>query len=108
MVGAGFIAAAFRNSFGAFHHQGAADTILSLIITVLAGWFGFDGVFTFWIAGTAVERPETAAPFNHFSFFTDRAFDAGRVDVIGTIFNKFTFGIIVAGNKKPEATFFFH
>ena len=59
MIGAVFVATAFRDGFGAFHHQLAAHGAEG------AGRLGLDDVFALGIIAAAVEYAIAAALFHH-------------------------------------------
>lgn len=72
---------------------------------MFAGRARLDGMFAVGIVGTAVERAEAAALLNHFSFLTKRASNAGCL--CGGTFDKLTFRIGTAGDKRTEAPHLF-
>ena len=103
MIGTGFIGASFGDRLGAFHHKCTTFLpvfIVALISTETARWFGFNGVLTVGVIGTAVEYSEAATTFCHFTFIADGAlYTSCYLGSIFVLFDKFAFWIIVAGNK---------
>ena len=59
MVWTGFLAAALRYGFRAFHHERTAK------LAERAGRFGLDRIFAVRIVGTGIEKSETSLPFDH-------------------------------------------
>ena len=77
MVGAGAVAAAFGNGFGAFHHKRAAGFAVSFEIAGSSGRFGLDRVFAVGIVGATIESAEATALLDHLAFPAEGAGDAG-------------------------------
>lgn len=93
VVGAGSVAAAFGDGFGAFHHEGAAGFAIAYIVTGSPGWTRFDGVFAVRVIGTTIEWTKSTALLYHFSFAADGAGDAGCV-LFSIFLNVFAFWIV--------------
>ena len=100
MIGAGFVAAALRNGFGAFHHECAAGW------ADRAGWFCFYGIFTFWVSGTAVEDTETAVTADHLAVFTGWAGDAGFFAAVAVLvfLDVFALGVFATCDKFSKSS----
>ena len=108
VIGTLFLRTALRDGFGAFHHEGAAQ------IADRASGFGFDGVFAFGVAGTAVEDAEAAVTAHHLARYvslreisrseTYRADHAGFLTAGAALvfFNVFAFRVSVARDKLSE------
>ena len=101
VIRTGFTTAAFGNSLGAFHHQFAAHWAES------TRRFGLDRVLAVRIIGAAIEDPEAATAFHHFSIFAIGTFDAGFF--LGEFFfvflDEFALRIARARNEYAEAAF---
>ena len=105
VVGAGFVGTAFRDGFGAFHHERVAEWAYR------SGGFCFDCVFAFGVVGAAVKYSEAAAPAYHLACLADRTRDAGLfAATLGVLvfFNIFALGIAGARNKFAVASLAFN
>ena len=104
VVGAGFVAAPFRNGFCPFHHKRTA------FLADISRRLGFHNVFTVRIFRTAVKYSISAALFGKKAFFANRADDIGFFSFFGggILFDIAAFRVSVAGNEFSEFAFAFN
>ena len=93
MVRTSFLAAAFGDSFGAFHHERAAELAES------AGWLGLDRILAVRIMGARIEESEASFAFDHVTFFADWAVDTARNDGLLVVLDEFAFREIGTGDE---------